>query len=119
MSGSDRTMSNGPAGARGPRARDRMSPLRGVAAGQSRCERMELAAGFGTAGECIPADWIGKAAAGLLHLKALRRRRNRGNGAMKAFRLAIAAALLIASAGIACAQTTLRIGLAEDPDILD
>src|SRR3974390_3933152 len=38
---------------------------------------------------------------------------------MKAFRLAIAAALLIASAGIACAQTTLRIGLAEDPDILD
>src|SRR3974390_2975960 len=38
---------------------------------------------------------------------------------MKAFRLAIAAALLIASAGIACAQTTARIGLAEDPDILD
>src|SRR3974390_672454 len=38
---------------------------------------------------------------------------------MKAFRLAIAAALLIASAGIACAQTTLRIGLAEAPDILD
>ncbi|MGA8695138.1 MAG: ABC transporter substrate-binding protein [Xanthobacteraceae bacterium] len=27
--------------------------------------------------------------------------------------------LLIASAGLACAQTTLRIGLAEDPDILD
>ena len=27
--------------------------------------------------------------------------------------------LLVASAGIACAQTTLRIGLAEDPDILD
>jgi peptide/nickel transport system substrate-binding protein len=38
---------------------------------------------------------------------------------MKAFRLATAAVLLIASAGIACAQTTLRIGLAEDPDILD
>jgi peptide/nickel transport system substrate-binding protein len=38
---------------------------------------------------------------------------------MKAFRVAIAAMLLIASAGMACAQTTLRIGLAEDPDILD
>jgi peptide/nickel transport system substrate-binding protein len=38
---------------------------------------------------------------------------------MKAFRLAIAAMLVLASAGIACAQTTLRIGLAEDPDILD
>jgi peptide/nickel transport system substrate-binding protein len=38
---------------------------------------------------------------------------------MKAFRVAIAAMLLIASAGMTCAQTTLRIGLAEDPDILD
>jgi len=38
---------------------------------------------------------------------------------MKAFRLATAAVLFIASAGIACAQTVLRIGLAEDPDILD
>ena len=38
---------------------------------------------------------------------------------MKAFRLATAAVLLLASAGLACAQTTLRIGLAEDPDILD
>ena len=38
---------------------------------------------------------------------------------MKAVRLATAAMLLIASAGLACAQTTLRIGLAEDPDILD
>lgn len=38
---------------------------------------------------------------------------------MKAFRLATAAVLFIASAGIACAQTALRIGLAEDPDILD
>jgi peptide/nickel transport system substrate-binding protein len=38
---------------------------------------------------------------------------------MKTLRLAIAAALLIISAGAACAQTTLRIGLAEDPDILD
>jgi peptide/nickel transport system substrate-binding protein len=38
---------------------------------------------------------------------------------MKAFRVSMAAMLLIASAGMACAQTTLRIGLAEDPDILD
>ena len=38
---------------------------------------------------------------------------------MKTFRLAAAAALLIVSGGIACAQTSLRIGLAEDPDILD
>jgi peptide/nickel transport system substrate-binding protein len=38
---------------------------------------------------------------------------------MKAFRLATAAVLFIASAGIACAQTALRIGLAEDPDVLD
>jgi peptide/nickel transport system substrate-binding protein len=38
---------------------------------------------------------------------------------MKAFRLTIAAMLLLASAGVAGAQTTLRIGLAEDPDVLD
>jgi peptide/nickel transport system substrate-binding protein len=38
---------------------------------------------------------------------------------MKMLRVAAAAALLIASTGIASAQTTLRIGLAEDPDILD
>src|SRR5262250_3033191 len=38
---------------------------------------------------------------------------------MKADRLAVAAALLLISGGIAAAQTTLRIGLAEDPDILD
>src|SRR5437588_5498733 len=38
---------------------------------------------------------------------------------MKTLRVAAAAALLIASTGIAFAQTTLRIGLAEDPDILD
>src|SRR6202048_3078224 len=38
---------------------------------------------------------------------------------MKSFRLAAAAALLVMSAGTACAQSTLRIGLAEDPDILD
>src|SRR6201981_3464769 len=43
----------------------------------------------------------------------------RGRSPMKAFRLATAAVLLLASAGIASAQTTLRIGLAEDPDILD
>src|SRR3989449_3916138 len=38
---------------------------------------------------------------------------------MKTFRLAAAAAFLILSSTIACAQTTLRIGLAEDPDVLD
>jgi len=38
---------------------------------------------------------------------------------MQTFRLAAAAALLVMSAGAACAQSTLRIGLAEDPDILD
>src|SRR5262252_6757511 len=42
-----------------------------------------------------------------------------GRNPMKGFRLAATAVLFIASAGIACAQTTLRIGLAEDPDILD
>ncbi len=38
---------------------------------------------------------------------------------MKTFRLAAAAALFALSTGIATAQTTLRIGLAEDPDVLD
>jgi peptide/nickel transport system substrate-binding protein len=38
---------------------------------------------------------------------------------MKMFRLAAATALLVMSAGAACGQSTLRIGLAEDPDILD
>ncbi len=38
---------------------------------------------------------------------------------MRAFRLAAAAALVFASSSIGSAQTTLRIGLAEDPDILD
>jgi peptide/nickel transport system substrate-binding protein len=38
---------------------------------------------------------------------------------MKADRFAAAAAVLLISGGIAAAQTTLRIGLAEDPDILD
>jgi peptide/nickel transport system substrate-binding protein len=37
----------------------------------------------------------------------------------KALRAAAAAAFLVATGGIACAQTTLRIGLAEDPDVLD
>src|SRR5437879_84865 len=41
-------------------------------------------------------------------------------GAMKIFRLAVtAAALLLSFEATAQAQTTLRIGLAEDPDILD
>src|SRR5262245_37331587 len=38
---------------------------------------------------------------------------------MLRFRFAAAAALLAASTGFAAAQTTLRVGLAEDPDILD
>src|SRR5262245_42759905 len=38
---------------------------------------------------------------------------------MKPFRLMITTALLICIADVASAQTTLRIGLAEDPDILD
>ena len=39
-------------------------------------------------------------------------------GAMKIFRLAVTAAALLLSLGAAVqAQTTLRIGLAEDPDI--
>src|SRR6201987_2225751 len=41
-------------------------------------------------------------------------------GAMKIFRLAVTAAALLLSFGANVqAQTTLRIGLAEDPDILD
>jgi peptide/nickel transport system substrate-binding protein len=40
-------------------------------------------------------------------------------GAMKILRLAAAAALLLIFQASALAQTTLRIGLAEDPDILD
>jgi peptide/nickel transport system substrate-binding protein len=38
---------------------------------------------------------------------------------MQTLRLAATAALLVMSAGTVCAQSTLRIGLAEDPDILD
>ena len=38
---------------------------------------------------------------------------------MHILRLAAAAALLALSAGVASAQSTLRIGLAEDPDVLD
>jgi peptide/nickel transport system substrate-binding protein len=38
---------------------------------------------------------------------------------MRSLRLVAAAALLALSGGVAGAQTTLRIGLAEDPDILD
>src|ERR1700744_959754 len=43
-----------------------------------------------------------------------------GAGAMKSLRLMwIAAAVLVSFGSVAQAQTTLRIGLAEDPDILD
>jgi len=38
---------------------------------------------------------------------------------MKMFRLVATAATLLMSLGATQAQTTLRIGLAEDPDILD
>src|SRR5262250_4017770 len=38
---------------------------------------------------------------------------------MNARRLAMGAALLALTTGVAAAQTTLRIGLAEDPDVLD
>src|SRR6266581_1859188 len=59
---------------------------------------------------------IGKAARMLIKLNS---REDEGRGPMKTFRLAAAAALLILSSAIASAQTTLRIGLAEDPDVLD
>src|SRR5262252_5293079 len=59
---------------------------------------------------------IGKPARVLIKLNS---REDDGRGPMKTFRLAAAAALLILSSAIACAQTTLRIGLAEDPDVLD
>jgi peptide/nickel transport system substrate-binding protein len=38
---------------------------------------------------------------------------------MKTLRLAAAAAIIAITCGTAAAQTTLRIGLAEDPDVLD
>src|SRR5262249_27761540 len=38
---------------------------------------------------------------------------------MKLLRIAATAAVLACACGVAAAQTTLRIGLAEDPDILD
>src|SRR5499427_7560730 len=60
---------------------------------------------------------IGKAARVLIQLK--NRHEGEGRGPMKTFCLATAAAFLILSSAIACAQTTLRIGLAEDPDVLD
>src|SRR4026207_902363 len=45
---------------------------------------------------------------------------NKGMAAMRIFRLAVtAAALLLPLGATVQAQTTLRIGLAEDPDILD
>src|SRR5260370_21316579 len=51
--------------------------------------------------------------------KPPKNRTSEGETAMKTLRVAAAAALLIASTGIAAAQTTLRIRLAEDPQILD
>src|SRR5499433_4248532 len=60
---------------------------------------------------------IGKAARVLIQLRD--RREDEGRGPMKTFRLAAAAAFLILSSATVSAQTTLRIGLAEDPDVLD
>src|SRR5262244_3261128 len=59
---------------------------------------------------------IGKPARVLIKLNS---REDEGRSPMKTFRLAAAAALLIWSSAIVSAQTTLRIGLAEDPDVLD
>src|SRR5262247_3346043 len=59
---------------------------------------------------------IGKTARVLIKLS---RREDEGRDPMKTFRLAAAAAFLILSSAIVSAQTTLRIGLAEDPDVLD
>src|SRR5260370_9454335 len=47
------------------------------------------------------------------------RREDEGRGPTKALRLEAAAAFLISSSAIVSAQTTLRIGLAEDPYVLD
>ncbi len=59
-----------------------------------------------------------QAGSGVARLK-LERGNTAGEYAMKGLRLAAAGMLLLALTGFACAQTTLRIGLAEDPDILD
>src|SRR5215831_16661350 len=59
---------------------------------------------------------LGKTARVLIKLN---RREDEGRDPMKTFRLAAAAAFLILSSAIVSAQTTLRIGLAEDPDVLD
>src|SRR6516165_4539063 len=59
---------------------------------------------------------IGRAAPVLIQLDG---RQSEGRGPMKALRLTTTAALLIIFGGVASAQTTLRIGLGEDPDILD
>src|SRR6516164_9531833 len=59
---------------------------------------------------------MGKTARVLIELNS---REDEGRDPMKTFRLAAAAAFLILSSAIVSAQTTLRIGLAEDPDVLD
>src|ERR1043165_3254714 len=52
-------------------------------------------------------------------VRAARLRFREGRTTMKAMRLAGAAALVALSCGTASAQSALRIGLAEDPDVLD
>src|SRR5260221_8625124 len=59
---------------------------------------------------------IGEAARMVIKLNS---RKDEERGPMKTFRLAAAAAFLILSSAIVAAQTPLRLGLAEDPDILD
>src|SRR5262249_2547563 len=67
----------------------------------------------------FPPDRIGRAVAVLIHSKSGGVSRKRERSPMRSLRLATATMLLLASASVACAQTALRIGLAEDPDILD
>jgi peptide/nickel transport system substrate-binding protein len=52
-------------------------------------------------------------------MRAKREARREGEPFMRALRFAWVAALLVATTSFAAAQTTLRIGLAEDPDVLD
>src|SRR5204862_8037917 len=70
----------------------------------------------------LPAQWTCRQRAVLIELGKDARARppvERGEITMKAMRLAAAAALVALSCGSATAQSHLRIGLAEDPDVLD
>src|SRR5204862_4625138 len=70
----------------------------------------------------LPAQWTCRQRAVLIELGKDARARppvERGEITMKNMRLAAAAALVALSCGTAAAQSALRIGLAEDPDVLD